>query len=409
MSRFLLTMMFTNDLGLPNRTIPIALELLKKGHDVAFCNNEAAPAKLLSDFELPNLAFRDRGFPSVIPPFQQPWNMDHFYCFYGCQDEDFLRNECEGMRDVIREYSPDVIVDTWGLTACIVARAMGKPLVSILQADMHPQGKDLIWWKDLPEDVPTCVPVVNRVLTEYGLAPINKTDEMHVGDLTLIAGIPETDPLPNGTDVTYVGPILHQKPDAELPDNIASLDPEKPIIWVYTAIPRYFEPFITIGDSAIVMKACVEALADEDVQVVLTTGYRDLPSDSTSLPNNFIYETYVPGLLMAERANAIVHHGGHGASCTGPYTNTPAVIIPTFSERESNARRIAELGAAELIIPREDEEMEKHVSLEEVRDKVRKVLSEPSYAEKARRIGDKMREYGGASEAARLIEEFAHY
>ncbi|MBW2145291.1 MAG: hypothetical protein JRG75_12970, partial [Deltaproteobacteria bacterium] len=146
MSRFLFTMMFTNDLGLPNRTVPIALELQKKGHEVAFCNHEAAPAKLLAEAGLENLGFRERGNLTVIPELAQPWNMDHFYCFYGCMDEAFLRNECEGMMEVIKEYSPDIVVDTWGLTGCLAARALGKPLLSIIQADMHPQGQDMIWW-----------------------------------------------------------------------------------------------------------------------------------------------------------------------------------------------------------------------------------------------------------------------
>jgi len=244
-------------------------------------------------------------------------------------------------------------------------------------------------------------------MAEYGLDPINRTDEMHVGDLTLIAGIPETDPLAPGADALYVGPILYQKPDARLPKTVTSLDKDKPVLWVYTATPRYFEPFITMGDSAVVMKACMEAFADKEVQVVLTTGYRDLPSDTTSFPDNFIYETFVPGLLMAERSHAIVHHGGHGASLTAPYTGTPSVIIPTFSERESNARRIAEQGAAELIVPTEDDELEKHVSADEVWTKVKRVLSDPSYTENARLLGEKMRRYGGIGKAVQLIEDFA--
>lgn len=406
MSKFLFTMMFTNDLGLPNRTVPIAVELQNRGHEVAFCHNESAPVKLLEEFGLPNLGFRDRGFPTVLPPLAQPWTMDHYYCYYGCMDEAFLRNECDGMVQVIKDYDPDVIVDTWGMTACIAARATEKPLVSILQADMHPDGPDLIWWKKRNEELPTCIPIVNHVLADYELDSIKKTDELHVGDLTLICGTPKTDPLPEGTDAVYVGPILHQKPDARLPDSVLALDREKPVLWVYTATPRYFEPFVTMGDSVIVMQACIEALANEDVQVVLTTGYRDMPSDMVTLPDNFIYETYVPGLLMAEHCDVIVHHGGHGASMTGPYSGTPAVIIPTFSERESNARRIADSGAAEMIVPVEDEKLEKHVSVDEVRSKIKQVLSDPSYTENAKQLGEKMRSYGGAMKATHLIEAF---
>jgi UDP:flavonoid glycosyltransferase YjiC (YdhE family) len=244
------------------------------------------------------------------------------------------------------------------------------------------------------------------VLADYNLPPVVKVEELHVGDLTLVAGIPETDPLPKGVKATYIGPILWQKPDASLPDWIDTLDEEKPVIWVYTGNPRYFEPFVTWGDSMVVLEACTAALAKESVQVILTTGYHNLPTGSSSLPANFHYEPYLPGLAMGERSDLIVHHGGHGASLTGPYTGTPAVIIPTFSERESNARRIAAQGAAAFIVPTEDESSEKHISAEQLLAKIKTVLSESSFTENAERMSEKLHAYGGASEAASLIEDF---
>lgn len=408
MSRFLFTALFSNDLGLPNRTVPIALELVKRGHEVAFCNPEEAPQKLIAEAGLRNLEFRPRAVPTVIPPFtQQIRNMDHFYAAYGYQDEDYLRVDCEGIMAVVADYAPDVVVDSWNLSGCIAARALRKPLVSIIQGDMYPGSRGFIWWEEPTKDVPTPVPVVNRVLADYGVQPIVKTEELHKGDLTLVAGTPDTDPLPEGADAVYVGPILWQKLGAKLPDYVDALDPGRLVIWVYTGNPRYFEPFVTWGDSIVVLRACIAALAEEDMQVVVTTGYHDLPVESASLPANFHYESYVPGIAMAERSDLMIHHGGHGASLTGPYTGTPAVIIPTFSERESNARRIAALGAADFIVPTEDETAEKHVSVEEIRAKVRQVLSNRSYAESARRLGEKMRSYGGASDAASLISAFA--
>jgi len=408
MSRFLFTTLFSDDLGLPTRTVPIARELAKRGHEVAFCNPEAAPKKLIAEAGLHNLEPGPRPIPTVFPPFtQQIWNMDHFWAAYGYQDESFLRGDCEGMMALVADYGPDVIVDSWNLNGCLAARALRKPLVSIIQADMHPSNPGLIWWKEPPKDIPTPVPVVNRVLADYGLQPIGKTEELNVGDLTLVVGTPETDPVPGEADVVHIGPILWQKPGAKLPDWVSALDPKQPVLWVYTGNPLYFAPAVTWGDSIIVLYACIEALADEDVQVVLTTGHHDLPVDAASLPANFHYESYIPGIAMAERSDLLIHHGGHGASLTGPYTGTPAVIIPTFSERESNARRIAALGAADFVVPTEDESAEKHVSVEEVRAKVRQVLSDPSFATNARRLGEKMRRYGGASGAARLIEDFA--
>ena len=48
-------------------------------------------------------------------------------------------------------------------------------------------------------------------------------------------------------------------------------------------------------------------------------------------------------------------------------------------------------------------EAEKYVSVAPVRAKVKYVLSNPSFAANAKRIGEKMPGYGGAAEAARLI------
>ena len=49
MAKFLFTALISNDLGLPTRTIPIAMELARRGHEVAFCNPEEAPKKLIAE------------------------------------------------------------------------------------------------------------------------------------------------------------------------------------------------------------------------------------------------------------------------------------------------------------------------------------------------------------------------
>lgn len=410
MKKFLFTALFSNDLGLPTRTVPIAVELAKRGHEIAFCNPSEAPRKLIEAAGLKNLPPKPRPISTVRPPpTQEVWNMDHFWSAFGYQDENFVRGDCEAMMALMTEYGADIIVDSWNISACLAARALQKPLVTILQGDMHPDGRGFIWWKEPAADIPTPVPAVNKVLAGYGLQPISKTEELHVGDLTLVVGTPETDPLPEEADVTYIGPILWQQPEVKLPDWVSALSKERPLIWVYSGNPGYMPGRSTWGDSIVVLHACIAALAQEDVQVILTTGHHVLsPEEVSSLPANFHYEPYIPaGFAMAERANLLIHHGGQGSSFMGPYTGTPAVIIPTYSERESNARRIAALGAGEFVVPVEDISGEKHVSGEEVRAKVKRVLSDPSFTENARRLGEKMRAYGGAPEAARLIEDFA--
>ncbi len=107
-----------------------------------------------------------------------------------------------------------------------------------------------------------------------------------MGDLTLVVGTPETDPLPEHTDVTYIGPILWQKPGTTVPEWIDRLSRDKPLIWVYSGNPRYASGGDAF-DSLVVLQACIAALASEEVHVVLTTGHHPLPQELLPLPANF--------------------------------------------------------------------------------------------------------------------------
>ncbi len=60
----------------------------------------------------------------------------------------------------------------------------------------------------------------------------------------------------------------------------------------------------------------------------------------------------------------------------GLLTGTPAVIIPTISERESNPRRVVALGAEELIFPKTDANGETRIDVGEFGAKVQRVLSQ---------------------------------
>lgn len=315
-----------------------------------------------------------------------------------------IHTECDALIELATDYEADVVVDAWNPFACIAARVLQKPLVSIIQADMHPDSRGFIWWKNPPPKLPTAVPIINKALSRYCLAPVRKTEEFFVGDLTLVVGMPETDPLPDAANVVYIGPMLWQKTAEGLPDWVNTLSRGKPVIWVYSGNPKY-APVRSPVDSLVVLQACITALADEDVQVVLTTGHHPLPKRLLPLPANFHYALFVPGLDMAKRSDVLIHHGGYGSCQTGLYVGTPAVIIPTYSERESNARRVAAVGAGEIVLPTEGTWGKKYVDVEELRTKVRSVLSDLSYKENAIRISAKMQAYGGASAAARLIED----
>jgi UDP:flavonoid glycosyltransferase YjiC (YdhE family) len=438
MKKFLFTTLISNDLGLLTRSLPIARELRARGHQVAFYNPAKAPSKLISDAGFDNLLLKwplhqimsgdtsvrtlyrllrskhlKRDLKILISTIRQMgqsstaeiWNADQFMYLLGMWNENYVRADVNAWMELINEYEPDVVVDFWNPGACIAARASHKPLITVIQADMHPESRGFIWWKEPPPDLLTPVPAINKILAELQLKPIRKAAKLFVGEITLVVGMPETDPLPDTANVTYIGPVLWQRPDERLPDWFADLSTTKPVIWLYPGNPQYVRGLGTAFDSRVVTRACIKALKDEPVQVVLSTGHHPLPKKALPLPSNFRHVSFVPGLAMAERSDLMIHHGGYGSCQTGLFTGTPVLVIPTYSERESNARRIAAVGAGDFVLPTADVSgRKKHLEVAEVRDKVNRILSDSSFKENAKRISERLRSYGGASYAASLIE-----
>jgi UDP:flavonoid glycosyltransferase YjiC (YdhE family) len=226
------------------------------------------------------------------------------------------------------------------------------------------------------------------------------------GDLSLIVGTPDTDPVSPQARVTHIGPIVWQRVDAQLPPAIASINSGKPLVWVYSGNPRY-APVSTAIDSIVVIRAAIAALADAPINVVLTTGYQEVPAEIGPLPSNFHHAAYLPGRAMAERSDLMVHDGGHSSVMQNLAAGTPAVIIPTISERESNARRLVALGAGEIVLPVDGPDGEKQIDVADFAAKVSRVLTQPSYRASAHRVAESMRQFGGATLAADRIESLA--
>jgi len=411
MSRFLFTMLPANDLGLPTRLVPIARALADRGHEVAVFNPSPAPAALIAEAGLRNLPLPTHSLPA--PPFDlaqasRAWDVEEFFASL-FSDVDFVRANTAMHVELMQDYKPDVVVDSFGPFGCLAARILNIPVASVLQGNFHPESRGFLWWKgERPADLPSCAPMFNAVAAEYHLAPVARSVDLLAGNLSLIVGTPETDPVSRTARVTHIGPVLWQRGKAELPDWVSALDSGKPVVWVYAGNPRYAGPGLsTACDSIVVIRAATAALADAPVHVVLTSGFQELPEELGTLPPNFHHAAYLPGRAMAERCQLMVHHGGHSSVMQSLAAGTPSVIVPTITERESNARRLVALGAGAIVMPVEDADGEKQIDLAEFGATVRRVLHNPEYRIGARRAAEGMNAFGGAEEAANRIEELA--
>jgi UDP:flavonoid glycosyltransferase YjiC (YdhE family) len=442
MRKFLFIMQPSNDLGLLAQSIPIASELRNRGHQIIFCTSGKAPCKAISDAHFENHRpnwplyliltgdtrvtnflrlpgsmhlIRDLGILSWYVKHMEKygtseiWNIDHFMYLLGMGNETYTRATVQTFSKMLVKHEPDAVVNFWNPFVGIAVKINKIPLVSVIQADLHPQSRGFIWWKEPPDNLPTPIRAINTVAAENQLPAIHSVGELSLGDLTLVLGIPETDPLPDASNIHYIGSLQLQNKNETPPNWMEKIRRDQPVIWVYPGNMRYIKGQDSPFDGMVILQACIEVLRNMNVQVVLSTGHHALPEEVLPLPLNFRHVPFVPGLAMAERCDLMIHHGGYGSSQTGLYTGTPALIIPTYSERESNARRIAALGAGVIVLPGTDASgKKKTIDTGELRAKIERMLSDRSYKENAARISKKLKKFSGASEAANLIETFIH-
>jgi Glycosyl transferase 4-like domain len=117
MSKFLFTMLPANDLGLPTRLVRIARALADRGHDVAVLNPAPAPAKLIDDAGLKNLPMPSRALPDYLPDLAQvssAWDAEELLAAV-YPDEEYARAAAAAHVDLLRDFAPDVVVDSFGL------------------------------------------------------------------------------------------------------------------------------------------------------------------------------------------------------------------------------------------------------------------------------------------------------
>jgi MGT family glycosyltransferase len=190
--------------------------------------------------------------------------------------------------------------------------------------------RDRLWWGlgdrlAAPELRP-----FNRLRARLGLEPISKLDEHYLKSDIFIAFTVEPFEYPR-TDwpahVRLVGPGLWEPPSAAP----AWLEAETRPIVLVTASTAYQR------DDKLIATA-LDALADEDVAVVATTGALD-PTAFVA-PSNARVEAFLPHRPILERATCVVCHGGHGITVKALSAGVPVCAVPFCRDQFDVARRV---------------------------------------------------------------------
>ncbi|MFI1161514.1 activator-dependent family glycosyltransferase [Streptomyces sioyaensis] len=133
------------------------------------------------------------------------------------------------------------------------------------------------------------------------------------------------------------------------------------------------------GGDYVSVQEILEALADEDVEVVAAL----LPAQRENLgpvPDNAKAVDSVALHTLLPSCSAVIHHGGYGTYATSMVSGVPQLVLSTLvSDHELRGRTLQRAGAG-IYLHHGD------ATPETVRDHVRKLTAKPEFAQAARRL-----------------------
>ena len=149
----------------------------------------------------------------------------------------------------------------------------------------------------------------------------------------------------------------------------------------------------------------IEAFRDYPGQVLVSVGRGTDLSQFAGAPDNFIFAEAVPQLAILERTHIFLTHAGLNSMHESLWAGVPMVAVPQQFEQLRNAEAMRAAGAGLLI---DSEAWHKPVTAEALRGAVAEVEKNHSrHAAAAAGLGQTLRAGGGYREAANIIEQAA--
>jgi UDP:flavonoid glycosyltransferase YjiC (YdhE family) len=93
-----------------------------------------------------------------------------------------------------------------------------------------------------------------------------------------------------------------------------------------------------------ILETIIEALANEPLTLIVTTGRDRDPGDIGNLPRNVRAERYIPQTLIFPRCSAVITHGGFNSLIAALRYALPMYLLPLGADQPRNALRAIELG-----------------------------------------------------------------
>jgi MGT family glycosyltransferase len=144
-------------------------------------------------------------------------------------------------------------------------------------------------------------------------------------------------------------------------------------------------------------RAIAESCSGLDAQLVISLGGGGSAEELGELPGDPVVVPFAPQLDLLRRAALTVTHAGMNTALETLRQGVPMVALPITNDQPGVAARVAWTGTGEVVPA-------SRLTVPRLRQAVEQVLTEPGYRERAEAMRTAMARYGGADQAADLIE-----
>lgn len=207
------------------------------------------------------------------------------------------------------------------------------------------------------------------------------------GDATMIYSTPEVlgKPVPEPS-WQLVGPLMGPAPDQSDEPALADLD-GRPLVYVALGT--------TFNYRSDVFRAVLDALAAEEVNVLLSMGGRD-PAEVEPVPGNARVVPRVVARAVLRRTAVHVTHGGASSVHESLVAGVPMVCVPQGADNARWGARVAALGVGEVIYEPTEENL---------RATVLRVLGDESMRLRTGELAGRLEAFDGEPIVAETVEK----
>jgi UDP:flavonoid glycosyltransferase YjiC (YdhE family) len=377
-----------------NPLLPYAVAMRDAGHEVRFASAAVfAEAIEQHEFECaaigPDFTWEapERYFPAIADAARAGRALQ--YANFEITWKHWNPRAAQDLLALCEDWRPDVIIREFAENGATFAGEIAAiPVVcaswSALPNDGRRWGSVLDWDRTLE-----CYEALRR---ELGVAP-ERPGAAWERQL-VVTGLPNTwfRDAASAPVVRHFRLPLTEGPPRSPPPWLPALGRDRPL--VYATLGTVFNRLRKLR------AALLEALADLDVDVLMTVGRNVDPDTIGSIAPNTRVEQFIPQSQILPRASLLVSHAGLGTMLGGIYHGVPMLLIAIDADQPINARCAAEAGIALAL------ELSQ-VNATTVRAAAESALNSPSLRQSARTLREECDAMDTIDAAVTTIEQQA--